>query len=292
MGAGHDDTRPAEGHARGMATDAQRLGIRYVGGPTALLRVGGLHLLTDPTFDPPGEHPVGDRVLHKTAGPAVGPQGLGAVDAVLLSHDQHPDNLDTLGRAYLTGVPLVLSTASAQDRLGGNVRALAAWTSVELPRPGRRALQVTGVPAQHGPDGSEHLVGQVTGFVLRGEGLPTVYVSGDNASLDVVGAIAGRVGPVDVAVLFAGAARTALAGGAYLTLTSQPPPRRPGSSMPERWSRCTSRDGPTSPRVATPSRPPSTAPAWRTGCACPSRAAWSSSVLRAYQVVEPVPERS
>jgi L-ascorbate metabolism protein UlaG (beta-lactamase superfamily) len=221
MGAGHDDTRPAEGHARGMATDAQRLGIRYVGGPTALLRVGGLHLLTDPTFDPPGEHPVGDRVLHKTAGPAVGPQGLGAVDAVLLSHDQHPDNLDTLGRAYLTGVPLVLSTASAQDRLGGNVRALAAWTSVELPRPGRRALQVTGVPAQHGPDGSEHLVGQVTGFVLRGEGLPTVYVSGDNASLDVVGAIADRVGPVDVAVLFAGAARTALAGGACLTLTSQ-----------------------------------------------------------------------
>lgn len=46
-----------------MATDAQRLGIRYVGGPTALLRVGGLRLLTDPTFDPP----VGDRVLHKTA---------------------------------------------------------------------------------------------------------------------------------------------------------------------------------------------------------------------------------
>ena len=37
----------------------------------------------------------------------------------------------------------------------------------------------------------------------------------------MVGAIADRVGPVDVAVLFAGAARTALAGGAYLTLTSQ-----------------------------------------------------------------------
>jgi hypothetical protein len=46
----------------------------------------------------------------------------------------------------------------------------------------------------------------VTGFVLSGEGLPTVYVSGDNASLDVVRTIAGRVGPVDVAVLFAGGA--------------------------------------------------------------------------------------
>jgi L-ascorbate metabolism protein UlaG (beta-lactamase superfamily) len=115
----------------------------------------------------------------------------------------------------------VLSTASAHDRLGGNVRTLPTWTSVALPRPGGQALQVTGVPAQHGPDGSEHLVGEVTGFVLGGQDLPTVYVSGDNASVDVVRAIADRVGPVDVAVLFAGAARTALAGGAYLTLTSQ-----------------------------------------------------------------------
>ena len=77
------------------------------------------------------------------------------------------------------------------------------------------------MPAQHGPDGSEHLVGEVTGFVLGGEDLPTVYVSGDNPSLEVVRAIADRVGRVDVAVLFAGAARTALAAGAYLTLTSQ-----------------------------------------------------------------------
>ena len=50
--------------------------------------------------------------------------------------------------------------------------------------------------------------------------MPTVYVSGDNASLDVVRAIAGRLGPVDIAVLFAGAARTPLLGDAYLTLTS------------------------------------------------------------------------
>jgi L-ascorbate metabolism protein UlaG (beta-lactamase superfamily) len=197
------------------------VGILYVGGPTALLEVGGLRLLTDPTFDPPGEHPVGDRVLVKTAGPAVGPEGLGAVDAVLLSHDQHPDNLDTLGRDLLTRVPLVLSTASARRRLGGAVQALPPWTRIELPGPRGQALQVTGVPARHGPEGSEHLVGEVMGFVLAGAGLPTVYVSGDNASPEVVAAVADRAGPVEVAVLFAGAARTPLVPGAYLTLTSQ-----------------------------------------------------------------------
>jgi L-ascorbate metabolism protein UlaG (beta-lactamase superfamily) len=139
---------------------------------------------------------------------------------VLLSHDQHPDNLDRLGRDHLATVPLVLSTGSARERLGEPVRALPNWAHVQLPRPGGGTLRVTGVPAQHGPDGTEHLVGEVTGFVLSGDGLPTVYVSGDNASLAVVGAIADRFAPLDVALLFAGGAQTALLGDAYLTLTS------------------------------------------------------------------------
>ena len=113
-----------------------------------------------------------------------------------------------------------MSTGSAHKRLGDAVRALPNWTHVDLPRPGGGVVRVTGVPAQHGPDGTEHLVGEVTGFVLSGEGLPTVYVSGDNASLDVVRAIGARVSAVDVALLFAGGAQTALLGDAYLTLTS------------------------------------------------------------------------
>ncbi|WP_420878373.1 hypothetical protein [Streptomyces sporangiiformans] len=52
----------------------------------------------------------------KSAGPAVAAPDIGAVDAVLLSHDQHPDNLDASGRRYLAGAPLVLSTASAYER--------------------------------------------------------------------------------------------------------------------------------------------------------------------------------
>ena len=32
------------------------LGIQLVGGPTAILEYGGLRLLTDPTFSPPGTY--------------------------------------------------------------------------------------------------------------------------------------------------------------------------------------------------------------------------------------------
>lgn len=200
---------------------AAGLSIAYVGGPTAVLELGGVRLLLDPTFDPPGEYPIGERALTKTQGPALTTAELGPIDAVLLSHDQHPDNLDRLGREYLTRAPLVLSTAAAAGRLGPPTRALANWQTVELARPDAPPLQVTGVPAQHGPDGSERLVGEVTGFVLSGDQVPTVYISGDNASLAVVREIGARLGPFDAAVLFAGAARTALAGGEPLTLTGQ-----------------------------------------------------------------------
>ncbi|WP_432175348.1 MBL fold metallo-hydrolase [Streptomyces sp. Tue6028] len=202
--------------------------ILYVGGPTSVVEIGGVRLLTDPTFDAPGEYPVGSRKLVKTAGPALPAAGIGPVDAVLLSHDQHPDNLDTSGRAYLRSAPVTLSTASAYDRIGAPVRALPSWEHVELPRPGGGTLRVTAVPAQHGPDGSEPVVGEVTGFVLSGDGLPKVYISGDNASLDVVRSIAGREGPFDVAVLFAGAARTPLVPDAPLTLTSEDAARAAG----------------------------------------------------------------
>jgi L-ascorbate metabolism protein UlaG (beta-lactamase superfamily) len=190
--------------------------IRYAGGPTAVIELAGLRLVVDPTFDEPQTYKVGSG-LTKTAGPAFGASDIGPVDAVLLSHDQHPDNMDALGREYVQAAPLVLSTASARERIGDPVRALPNWETAELPG----GLRVTGVPAQHGPDGTEHLTGEVTGFVLSGEGLPTVYVSGDNASLDVVRAIAERFSEIDIAVLFAGGAQTKLLGDALLTLSSE-----------------------------------------------------------------------
>ena len=185
------------------------------GGPTALLELACVRLLVDPTFDPPGEYPLGGgRSLVKTAPAALAAEDIGPVDVVLLSHDQHPDNLDTAGRAALAGAPLVLTTALAAERLAGTAKALAAGETVAL-----GGLRVTGVRAEHGPPGAERLTGPVTGFVLHGGGLPTVYVSGDNASLDCVDEVARAFPRIDVAVLFAGAARTTLFDGAPLTLT-------------------------------------------------------------------------
>ncbi|HET6876632.1 MAG TPA: MBL fold metallo-hydrolase [Jatrophihabitans sp.] len=189
--------------------------VRYLGGPSLLLEYGRTRFLIDPTFDGAGDYPIGTRVLTKTADAVVGADELPPVDAVLLSHDQHPDNLDSAGRNYVKRAPLVLSTPAARARLGDPVRGLARWETTRV-----GDVTVTAVPALHGPPGSEPLVGEVTGFVIEAAELPRVYVSGDNASLELVGDIASRYAPVDVAVLFAGAARTALLGEANLTLGS------------------------------------------------------------------------
>jgi L-ascorbate metabolism protein UlaG (beta-lactamase superfamily) len=194
------------------------VGVRLVGGPTAILQYGGLRWLTDPTFSAPGEYAGG---LVKTTGPALAAGELGAIEVGLVSHDHHADNLDPAGRELLAGIARVFTTKAGAERLGGLVAGLDPWETATLDRPGGGSVTLTALPALHGPAGSEAVTGPVIGFLLSGDGLATVYVSGDNASLDVVREIAARVGPVDVAILFAGAVQIARRfDGAYLTLSS------------------------------------------------------------------------
>jgi L-ascorbate metabolism protein UlaG (beta-lactamase superfamily) len=76
-----------------------------------------LRLLTDPTFDAPGVYQLPHVKLEELVGPAVTAETIGEVDAVLLSHDQHSDNLDHSGRDFLKTAKRVLPFAgTAQTR--------------------------------------------------------------------------------------------------------------------------------------------------------------------------------
>jgi L-ascorbate metabolism protein UlaG (beta-lactamase superfamily) len=75
--------------------------LTLIGGPTLLIEIGGFRLLTDPTFDAPGDYQSGPVTLRKTQGPALSAAEIGRIDAVLLTHDQHADNLDPAGRLLL-----------------------------------------------------------------------------------------------------------------------------------------------------------------------------------------------
>ncbi|MBR1201219.1 MULTISPECIES: MBL fold metallo-hydrolase [unclassified Bradyrhizobium] len=181
--------------------------ITLIGGPTALIEIDGFRLLTDPTFDAPGDYQLPHVKLEKLTGPALSAGDVGEIDAVLLSHDQHSDNLDHSGRDFLKEAKRVLTTEAGAKRLGGNAEGFAPWASTTLMK-GGRTLAVTATPARHGPAGIEPLSGDVIGFVLEPAkpGRP-VYVSGDTTWFDGVAEVARRF-TCGVVLPFAGAAQT------------------------------------------------------------------------------------
>lgn len=197
------------------------LKLLLVGGPTLLFEWAGLRILTDPTFDPPGsQYPAGPIVLTKTTGPALPVEGVGAIDVVLLSHDQHPDNLDLAGRALLPRAARVLTTASGGARLGGNALGLAPWASISLPARDGSSVTITATPGRHGPPGCEPICGDVTGFVLQcSDRADTIYFAGDTVWYEGVAEVAQRF-RVTTAILCLGAARLREVSPEHLTMTA------------------------------------------------------------------------
>jgi L-ascorbate metabolism protein UlaG (beta-lactamase superfamily) len=191
--------------------------ITLIGGPTALIELCGFRFLTDPTFDGPGEYPLPHVTLRKTAPPSVPVERIGPIDAVLLSHEQHPDNLDSAGRAYIRNVPRVLTTRAGADRIGGTAQGLAPWQTVSLARADGEHLTITATPARHGPAGIEALAGDVIGFVLSVRDRDVVYVTGDTVWYHGIAEIARRHSPRAILV-FAGAAKTR--GPFHLTMNT------------------------------------------------------------------------
>ncbi len=197
--------------------------LTHIGGPTVLIEVGGWRLLTDPTFDPAeGKYSFGwGTGSRKLAGPALGPDRLGQIDAVLLSHDQHDDNLDRAGRALLPSAGTVVTTASGAKRLGGNARGLAPWETTRLEAPGKEAIEITATPCRHGPPLSRPIVGEVAGFALRWDGQEhgVLWISGDTVLYDGLREVAERL-EVDTALIHLGGVRFPISGPLHYTMTA------------------------------------------------------------------------
>ena len=184
--------------------------ITYVGGPTTVIEIAGVRFITDPTFDEAErDYPLGPVVtLTKTKGPAIPVAEIGELDVALVSHQQHPDNLDETGRELLGRIPLVLTAPTSAEKIPDAV-GLAPGASRAIPTARGTTLRVTATPARHGPQGAESFAGEVIGFVIElvetGEAL--VYVTGDTVWFDGVSGVARAFRP-RVVILHVGAATT------------------------------------------------------------------------------------
>ncbi|GAA4038574.1 MBL fold metallo-hydrolase [Nonomuraea soli] len=155
----------------------------HIGGPTVLIEFGGWHLLTDPTFDAPGQtYSFGwGTSSRKLTGPAVSAADLPPIDAILLTHVHHGDNLDSGGRALLPGAGTVVTTRPGARSLPMKARGLRAGESTRLEAPGRPPIDILATPCRHGPPLSRPITGEVIGFALSwpGQAHGPLWITGD-----------------------------------------------------------------------------------------------------------------
>lgn len=190
--------------------------ITHIGTATAILEIDGINFLTDPFFSPAGTtwDMGGGNVLKNTEDPAMKLEDLPHIEAILLSHEDHPDNLDELGRQLLNG-RRVFTTSDGAKNLSPrpDVVGIKPWDTVEM-TVGEKKFQITATPCQHLPGG------ECIGFVittdtfgLSSDGRPNaIYFSGDTVYIEELREIGNRF-HVAAAIMNVGAAFAAMPDG-------------------------------------------------------------------------------
>ncbi|RAH71411.1 MBL fold metallo-hydrolase [Aspergillus aculeatinus CBS 121060] len=200
------------------------ISLTHITTATVLLEIDGVTLLTDPVFGPAG---VGHDITHLFPGakgpivacsdedPALSLNQLPPIDAVLLSHEDHCDNLDPVGRQLLDGRHVVTTMDGAKNlapRPG--VHGIKPW---ELQTHNIRGVtyEITGTPCVHLPGG------ECTGFILHtaafghaADGRPNaLWVTGDTIYLEELQHMKHKY-HIKLAVMNLGAARVMYPGHA------------------------------------------------------------------------------
>ncbi|MDD7938776.1 MBL fold metallo-hydrolase [Actinomycetospora lutea] len=202
----------------------------FVGTATTVLRCGGFTVLTDPNFLHRGQRAyLGKGLVSKRlTEPALSPDQLPALDAVVLSH-LHGDHWDRVARRGLDRSVPVITTPEAARTLQSRQRfrralGLATWESHTLVRPDGATLRVTALPGRHAPRPVSRLLPPVMGSLLEfadpsGAELRRIYLSGDTLPVEGIAQIREHVGEVDRAVLHLGG--TTLPGGLVVTMDGE-----------------------------------------------------------------------
>jgi len=191
--------------------------LTFIGTATTLLRLGPFTVLTDPNFLHRGQRAYLGKGLwsRRLTEPAMQPDALPALDAVVLSH-LHGDHFDRVARRGLSREAPVLTTPHAARRLAGwgfRAEGLETWERHELRR-GADTLTVEALPAVHARGLMGRRLPPVMGSLLEhrvdGGLRHRLYLSGDTLTGEHVSAIARRHPDIHTAVVHLGGTRVLL----------------------------------------------------------------------------------
>jgi N-acyl-phosphatidylethanolamine-hydrolysing phospholipase D len=194
------------------AADRPHGTLRWIGGPSAIVDIKGLRVMTDPMLGPREErafvlpkHPssgvIDAPIARYTSPPAFDLSGLGAI---LVSHT-HADHFDAQAKRDLPkDVPLVVAASGAEAmRAAGftDVRPID-WGEHVLIQAGSTRLDVHAVPAHHAHDPDlDHTLGRGNGYVLEwrdSAGSYRVYWTGDAVLSEESTTFRAQLGQVDL----------------------------------------------------------------------------------------------
>jgi L-ascorbate metabolism protein UlaG (beta-lactamase superfamily) len=188
--------------------------LHFIGTATCVISLGAFTILTDPNFLHRGQRAYLGWGLSsaRLTDPAIEPDELPALDAVLLSH-LHGDHFDRVSRAHLDRTTPVLSTPHAVrrlDRWGFAAHPLSTWDQHTLEK-GTEQLVVTAMPAVHARGLLGRMLPPVMGsmveHVVDGVLSRRVYISGDTLTGAHVDEIARLYPDIDAAVVHLGGTR-------------------------------------------------------------------------------------
>ena len=196
--------------------------IHFVRHATFAFEMGDLRVLVDPMLAEAGTAPAVPNTPNERPNPLVGlPFGDEVVsdlientDAVLVTHT-HNDHWDERARELIPKDRLVLCQPEDEARISG-----AGFTNVSAVDPGLawKGLRFFRTGGRHGTGEIGAQMAPVSGFVIRAEGSPSLYVAGDTIWCEEVEEALLAHRP-DVVVVNAGAAQ--FLEGDPITMTAE-----------------------------------------------------------------------
>lgn len=179
--------------------------LQLIRNATLRIQYANLELLVDPMFSDAKANPPVINTANDRRNPLVPlPFSTGQLhpDVVLVTH-LHPDHWDQAAMEALPKTTPILCQPGDEDTL-----ASQGFTTVTAVR---ETLEYEGVTiirtgGQHGTGEIGQMMGQVSGFIMKAEGQPTLYIAGDTIWCDEVKEALDDHHP-DMTVVNAGGAR-------------------------------------------------------------------------------------
>lgn len=179
--------------------------LQLIRNATLRIQYSNLELLVDPMFSDAKANPPVINTANDRRNPLVPlpfPAGQLHPDVVLVTH-LHPDHWDQAAMDALPKTTPILCQPGDEDIL-----ASQGFTTVTAVR---ETLEYEGVTiirtgGQHGTGEIGQMMGQVSGFIMKAEGQPTLYIAGDTIWCDEVKEALDGHHP-DMTVVNAGGAR-------------------------------------------------------------------------------------